>query len=264
MLLRLKLGLLLLLSAIWIGLPSASGASERTVALVRTDTAPVIDGVLDEPVWRDGALLEPLIQVLPVEGSPPTESTEIRLLYDRDFLYLGIRMYDSEPGALIAKQMVHDGDMTSDDRINLVFDTFHDHRNAFFFQINPANTRSDALIENNRTFRRDWDGIWYAKASVDDEGWSAEFAIPFKTVSFAAGGGTWGLEIERQIRRKNEKTRWANPSKNRTIVDLDFAIHSRDRHIAPAHFYQAVKGNGIALNGIAERRQLGFKVPTAP
>ncbi len=220
MLLRLKLGLWLLFFALWTGLPGASEASERTAALVRTDAAPVIDGVLDEPVWRDGALLEPLIQVLPVEGAPPTEATEVRLLYDRDFLYLGIRMYDSEPGALIAKQMVHDADMTSDDRINLVLDTFNDHRNAFFFQINPAGTRSDALIENNRTFRRDWDGIWYAKASVDDEGWSAEFAIPFKTVSFAAGGGTWGLEVERQIRRKNEKVRWANPSKNRTIVDV--------------------------------------------
>jgi len=218
MLLRLKLGLLLL--TLCLAHPDDTGASERTAAVVRTQTAPVIDGVMDEPVWRDGTLLEEMIQVLPVEGAPPTERTEIRLLYDRDCLYLGIRNYDSDPTALIAKQMVHDEDMTSDDRINLVFDTFHDQRNAFFFQINPAGTRSDALIENNRAFRRDWNGIWHAKASTDAEGWSAEFAIPFKTVSFAAGGGTWGLEVERQIRRKNEKVRWANPSKNRTIVDV--------------------------------------------
>jgi len=220
LLLRLKLGLCLLSCALWLGLPASSHASQRTAALVRTDTAPVIDGVLDEPLWREGALLEPMIQVLPIEGDPPTERTEIRLLYDRDFLYLGIRLYDSDPAALIAKQMVHDADMTSDDRINLSFDTFNDHRNAFFFQINPAGTRSDALIENNRTFRRDWNGIWYAEATVDDEGWSAEFAIPFKTVSFAPGGGTWGFEAERQIRRRNEVARWANPSKNRTVVDV--------------------------------------------
>jgi hypothetical protein len=140
--------------------------------------------------------------------------------YDTDFLYVGVRMYDSEPRALIAKQMVHDTDMTSDDRINLSFDTFHDHRNAFYFQINPAGTRSDALIENNRTFRRDWNGIWYAEASVDAEGWSAEFAIPFQTVAFNPGGGTWGFEAERQIRRKNEVARWANPSKNRVVTDI--------------------------------------------
>jgi len=220
LLLRPKLGLCLLSSALWLGFSTASEASQRTAALVRTDTAPVIDGVLDEPAWSEGVLLEPMIQTLPIEGDPPTERTEIRLLFDRDFLYLGIRMYDSDPSALIAKQMVHDADMTSDDRINLSFDTFNDHRNAYFFQINPAGTRSDALIENNRTFRRDWNGIWYAQSSVDDEGWSAEFAIPFKTVSFTAGGGIWGFEAERQIRRKNEVGRWANPSRNRTVVDV--------------------------------------------
>ncbi len=218
--LLLRLGLCLLSCATWLAFADESEASQRTAALVRTDTAPVIDGVLDEPAWSEGVLLEPMIQTLPIEGDPPTERTEIRLLYDRDFLYLGIRMYDSDPSALIAKQMVHDSDMTSDDRINLSFDTFNDHRNAFFFQINPAGTRSDALIENNKTFRRDWNGIWYAEASVDDEGWSAEFAIPFKTVSFAAGGGTWGFEAERQIRRKNEVVRWANPSRNRTVADV--------------------------------------------
>jgi hypothetical protein len=218
--LRLKLVLCLLSPAIWLGFPDASQASQRTAALVRTDTAPVIDGVLDEPIWREAVLLEDLIQTLPKEGDPPTERTEIRMLYDRNFLYVGVRMYDSEPRALIAKQMVHDTDMTSDDRINLSFDTFHDHRNAFYFQINPAGTRSDALIENNRTFRRDWNGIWYAEASVDAEGWSAEFAIPFQTVAFNPGGGTWGFEAERQIRRKNEVARLANPSKNRVVTDI--------------------------------------------
>jgi hypothetical protein len=218
--LRLKLVLCLLSPAIWLGFPDASQASQRTAALVRTDTAPVIDGVLDEPIWREAVLLEDLIQTLPKEGEPPTEHTEIRMLYDRNFLYVGVRMYDSEPRALIAKQMVHDTDMTSDDRINLSFDTFLDHRNAFYFQINPAGTRSDALIENNRTFRRDWNGIWYAEASVDAEGWSAEFAIPFQTVAFNPGGGTWGFEAERQIRRKNEVARWANPSKNRVVTDI--------------------------------------------
>jgi hypothetical protein len=136
--LLLRLALCLLSCAIWLPFSAASEASQRTATLVRTDTAPVIDGVLDEPAWSEGALLEPMIQTLPIEGDAPTEHTEIRLLYDRDFLYLGIRMYDSDPSALIAKQMVYDADMTSDDRINLSFDTFNDHRNAYFFQINPA------------------------------------------------------------------------------------------------------------------------------
>ncbi len=207
------------LGAIWLAAGGAA-ASPRSAAAVRAHTPPVIDGVLDDPVWNDAVPLDPLIQVEPVEGAEPSERTEIRILYDRDHLYLGIRMYDREPAKLIATQMVQDQDMTADDRINLILDTFYDHRNAYFFQINTLGTRSDGLIEDNSKFRRDWDGIWYAKATVDDQGWAAEFAIPFRTVAFAASGDVWGVEIERQIRRKNEKVRWANPSPNRTVLSV--------------------------------------------
>jgi hypothetical protein len=196
----------------------ADGA--RTAQLVRIETAPEIDGRLDEAFWSELLPIGELVQSEPEEGTAPSEATEIRVAFDDDNLYLGIRMFDSEPDALIAKQMVLDSDLTSDDRINLVFDTFHDKRNAYFFQINPIGTRSDGLIENNAAFRRDWNGIWHAKASVDAQGWVAEFAIPFKTVSLATDSKRWGFEAERFIRRKNEKARWANPSRNRTILDV--------------------------------------------
>jgi hypothetical protein len=212
-LLACALGALLLTS-------SGAAASTRSAAVARTDTPPVIDGVLDDPAWREAVPLEPMIQVDPVEGAGASERTEIRILYDGDHLYLGIRMFDSEPGELIATQMVYDQDMTADDRINLIFDTFYDHRNAYFFQVNPLGTRSEGLIENNSTFRRDWDGIWRAEASVDERGWVAEVAIPFVTVGFAAENGVWGFEAERLIRRKNEKVRWANPSRNRTVLNV--------------------------------------------
>jgi hypothetical protein len=211
--------LVCVLGAVWLA-PGEATASSRSAAVVRTDTPPEIDGVLDDPAWQDAVLLDPLIQVNPVEGAEPSERTEIRILYDSDYLYLGIRMYDSEPDKLVATQMVQDQDMTADDRINLTLDTFHDQRNAYFFQVNPLGTRSEGLIENNSNFRRDWDGIWYAKATVDDQGWSAEFAIPFQTVAFAVGDGVWGFEAERQIRRKNEYARWANPSRNRTVLNV--------------------------------------------
>jgi hypothetical protein len=197
-----------------------TAASARSAAVVRTDTPPVIDGVLDDPVWREAVPLDPMIQVEPVEGAEASERTEIRILYDSDHLYLGIRMFDSEPGRLIATQMVYDRDMTADDRINLIFDTFDDHRNAYLFQINPLGTRSEGLIENNANFRRDWDGIWNGETSVDERGWVAEVAIPFMTVALATSSGVWGFEAERHIRRKNEKVRWANPSRNRTVLNV--------------------------------------------
>jgi hypothetical protein len=211
----------LLCLGLW-ALPDRTDASTevRSARAVRTDVPPVIDGKLDDPVWQRAAVTGDFRQVLPVEGVVPSERTEVRLLYDSDALYLGIRMYDSEPDKLIATQMTHDNTQVADDRINLVFDTFHDQRNAFFFQINPAGSRSEALIENNEKFRREWDTIWYAKATVDEQGWVAEFAIPFRSVSFDPDSTTWGMEIERYIRRRNENARWANPSRNRTIGDV--------------------------------------------
>jgi hypothetical protein len=116
--------------------------------------------------------------------------------------------------------MTQDVDLTPDDRINLVIDTFHDRLNGYLFQINPVGTRSEGLIQNSTTFRREWDTIWYGEASVDAGGWSAEIAIPFQSLSFKPKGTTWGIEIERQIRRRNEKARWANPSQNRTIIQM--------------------------------------------
>jgi len=205
---------------VWAGAAAGQGVDPRTAQLHRIDTPPQIDGRLDEPFWSELPPMGALVQSEPVEGAEPTERTEMWIAFDDENLYLGIRMYDSEPSKLIAKQMVLDADMTSDDRINLVFDTFHDSRNAYFFQINPIGTRSDALIENNSVFRRDWNGIWYAQARVDAEGWTAEFAIPFKTVPMAWGGTRWGFEAERIVRRKNEKLRWANPSQNRSITDV--------------------------------------------
>jgi hypothetical protein len=129
-------------------------------------------------------------------------------------------LHDSDPTTLIATQMIQDRDQQADDRINLIIDTFHDQRNAYFFQITPIGTRSEGLIENNSTFRREWNTIWYGEATIDEGGWSAEIAIPFQSVSFAPDKTTWGLEIERQIRRRNEKARWANPSQNRTVLNV--------------------------------------------
>jgi hypothetical protein len=201
--------------------PATSRASDRSAGVPLLDSSAVqIDGALDEQAWERAVVLDGFLQVDPDEGAPPTEATEIRVFYDRDVLYIGVRCFDSQPELLIAKQMTLDRTMVSDDRINLVLDTFHDQRNAFFFQINPVGTRSDALIEDNERFRREWNAIWYAEAQVDDRGWTAEFAIPFQSLSIRAAGDVWGFEAERITRRKNEKSRWANPSRNRVITDV--------------------------------------------
>jgi hypothetical protein len=194
-----------------------------SIRIVHTDNPPVIDGQLDDPAWEHAALLTRLIQVEPVPGQEPSEKTEIRLLYDRDFLYLGYRCYDQEPNAILAREMVRDVPLTTDDRISLVFDTYHDLQNGYLFSVNPAGTKWDALIEPGELFRDEWNAIWYAKARIDEQGWTAEVAIPFKSVSFDPNKTTWGFNIMRAVRRGNEIVRWASPSPDFTFINLGAA-----------------------------------------
>ncbi|MCK4872722.1 MAG: carbohydrate binding family 9 domain-containing protein [Phycisphaerales bacterium] len=133
---------------------------------------------------------------------------------------MGIRCYDSEPDRIIATQMMRDGSLRTDDRIMLVIDPYFDRRNGYFIETNPLGAKLDALVEDNWRIRRNWDGIWSCKASIDDKGWTAEFAIPFKTISFNPDTTRWGFNVERVIRRTNERDRWASPSRDRGIESV--------------------------------------------
>jgi hypothetical protein len=194
--------------------------SHPQLEIVRTETPPAIDGVLDEPAWGRAAVIDNLTQVEPVEGAPPTRPTEIRVLYDARFIYFGVRCYDSEPDRIVAKQLRRDGSLDSDDHVRLVIDSIFDRRSGFFFATNPVGARLDGLVVNNRAIAEEWDGIWYAKASIDAEGWVAEIAIPFQTISYDPKTMRWGFNLERIVRRDREISRWSAPSPNIEIQSV--------------------------------------------
>jgi len=183
------------------------------ITAVRIDTPPEIDGHLDEAVWQQGALIDGLRQEVPIAFGVPTQRTEVRIMYDANFLYLGVRAYDTEPEKIIARKMLRDESMTSDDRVSFNLDTLGDQRNGYYFQINPLGNKRDGLIENGAP-KFDWDGIWYAAGSIDAEGYVIEVAIPFKTLSIDPSKTTWGLQVFRGIKRHNENNRWASPTPN--------------------------------------------------
>lgn len=193
------------------------------VAVPRTQRPPRIDGVVEEGEWDQAAVIDDFTQVDPDEGAAPTERTEVRLLYDADNLYVLFRCFDSDPQGILARELQRDADLAGSDRVSFVIDTFHDGRNGFFFETNPAGARRDALVEKQRNLRFDWDGVWYVKAGVDDQGWVAEFRIPFKTLSFDPTSSTWGFNASRFIRRKNENIRWAAPTRDRRLISLSEA-----------------------------------------
>ena len=168
----------------------------------------VIDGSLDEAPWRQAPKIGDLIQRIPEAGAEPTEKTEVTLLYDKDNLYIGVMCYDSEPQRVLASEMARDASLRADDRLEIVLDTFRDQSNAFYFATNPAGALVDGLVFANGETNNDWDAIWIVRTEQTDDGWSAEFAIPFKTLNFPAGETVWGFNISRTIQRKLEENRW--------------------------------------------------------
>jgi hypothetical protein len=211
----------LILLACALPLLAAADESPR-LRVVRVDEGPEIDGQLDDPVWERATVIDRLIQAEPQQGAPISERTEIRILSDLDNLYFGIRAYDRHPERIIAQKMLRDADLWSEDRIGIALDTFHDRRNGYLFEANALGAKLDALIENGE-FDGNWDGIWYAKARIDDEGWILEIAIPYKTVSFAPDGDTWGMNIVRVIRRRDERARWADPYPQKSFLNMEDA-----------------------------------------
>ena len=177
--------------------------------LSRVEVEPDIDGVLDESFWDAASVIDDLVQVVPSEGAAPSERTEIRVVYTSRAMFLGVRCFDRDPSAIIATQMVRDGQFGSDDRIEMVLDTNRDRRNAFFFTVNAVGARGDGLVTNNDRLNREWDGHWSARVVTDGEGWTAEIRIPYTTISFEEGGEVWGFNLQRIIRRRNETVRWA-------------------------------------------------------
>jgi hypothetical protein len=191
-------------------------------AAARQIAAPIeLDGLLDETVWSEAEPIGPLRQREPNENAAPTERTEVRVLYDATAMYVGVRCYDDAPEQIVATQLARDGELWGNDYVTLVLDPFFDHRNGFFFQVNPAGARTDGQISNNDShLNRDWDGIWNAAARITGDGWQAEIEIPFKTLRFKPGQSVWGFNVERQITRKNETDRWSAALQNVSIGDL--------------------------------------------
>ena len=180
-----------------------------------------MDGVLDEGAWTAATPIGPLTQRDPEEGAAATEATEVRVLYTAAMLYVGIICHDRTPSAIVSTQLTRDADLSSDDNIVVILDPFFDHRNGFFFEVNPSGARSDGQVANNaEELTLEWDGIWDAAARITPDGWVVEMAIPFKTLRFKPGQTVWGFNVERTIKRRNESDRWAAPFRDAWISNL--------------------------------------------
>jgi len=199
--------------------------SDRPIAkAISLESAPEIDGnVLNDAVWQTVEPFGDLIQAQPNLGLPASEKTEIRIAYTKETLYLSVVCYDSRPKELVVSDARRDADLDNTDAFLFILDTYKDGQNGFVFGTNSLGVEYDAQVDNegqgnfnvNRQqggviggFNLNWDASWVVQTEVGDYGWSAEFAIPARTLRFQAGKD-WGINFRRNIRKSNEIAYWA-------------------------------------------------------
>ena len=210
---------------------------------VRAPEAPTLDGdVLGDSAWANATPITSFTQEQPDEGAPSSERTEVRVIFTGDTLYIGAVMYDSDPSGIIVSDARRDAPMDDTDSFQMIVDTYRDRQNGFVFGTNPAGVEYDGQVTNEGQgggglgfgsmqsggsgsgFNINWDGAWTVRTRTTEQGWSAEFAIPFRTLRYPSSESqTWGINFQRNIRRKNERTYWAPIPRQFNLYRLSLA-----------------------------------------
>jgi hypothetical protein len=207
-------------------IPETSTPARRAIQATRIpdDERIEIDGRLDEAVWARASPAKDFIQVDPANGSPATEPTEVRIVFSKDAIYMGVTCYDSEPDKWLGYQRRRDEFLPADDRFMWTIDTFLDERSGYFFEMNPSGLMADSLFGVNGD-NRAWDGIWNARVVRSGTGWTIEIEIPFRTLNFDPDSDTWGFNFQRTVRRKNEDSIWMGWARNQGLRRMTNAGH---------------------------------------
>ena len=219
----------------------------RAIAL-RVEDGPDIDGdVLGEAVWDNAVVATGFRQTTPDEGQPASERTEVRIIYNDDTLYFGVVCYVSDPSTIIVSDTRRDTSLDETDSFRLILDTYLDKQNGFVFGTNPAGLEFDGQVTNEGEgsggfggagrrrpsgqqrgsgggFNLNWDGVWEIDTQISEIGWTAEIAIPFRTIRYPSGDiQTWGINFQRNIRHRNEEVYWALLPRQFDLNRLSFA-----------------------------------------
>lgn len=179
-----------------------------TTKALNTIKAPNIDGMLNDPSWDIVEWAGDYIENQPDENTAPSYQTKFKIVYDKRYLYIGVRCYDAEPDNIVKRLSRRDG--FEGDWVEFNIDSYHDRRTAFSFTITAAGVKGDEFISNNgEDFDESWNPIWYVKTHIDEEGWTAELKIPLSQLKFGnAEEQVWGLQSTRRFFRAEERSLW--------------------------------------------------------
>ena len=256
------------------------------------DDGPVIDGqVLEDPIWLGIAPVTGFTQTTPEEGAPASERTEVRIAYSNDTLFFGVICYDSDPSTIIVSDSRRDSPLSETDSFQIILDTYLDQQNGFVFGTNPSGLEYDGQVTNEgqgtgrfgggsgggggrqqqgsgQGLNINWDGSWEVRTQVTDFGWSAEFAIPFRTLRYPQESlQIWGLNFQRNIRKRNERVFWSPLPRQYNLYRLSMAGRltqlqvppQRNLNIVPYLLGDAARSAG-ATNGTPIVGDLGIDV----
>ena len=205
-------------------------AQEEGVRVARAtfvEEPPRIDGFVDDAVWELATPITDFIQTEPVEGTPASEKTVVKIVYNDRAVFVGVICYDAEPGQILVTDSRRDSSLGDTDSFQIIFDTYHDRQNGFVFGTNPAGIEYDGQVSNEGQgggggrgrgnaqvgsgsgFNKNWDASWTVRTHVNEIGWMAEFEIPLRSLRYGDQPQIWGMNFQRNIRRKREEVFWA-------------------------------------------------------
>ena len=170
--------------------------------------APVIDGIIDDASWDLVEWNSDYTEYSPDANTAPSQETKFKIVYDQKHLYIGIRANDNAVDSIVKRLSRRDG--FEGDWVEINIDSYHDLRTAFSFTMTAAGVKGDELAsDNGNNWDESWNPIWFAKTSVDDEGYSVEMKIPLSQLRFGKSKEQiWGLQLQRYFFRKNERSLW--------------------------------------------------------
>jgi len=185
-------------------------STEKRFAAVFTTTPPVIDGNLNEAVWQTAAVIEDFHEVEPNEYSPPNEKLRFCVLYDEDYLYVGADINMRNVDDITAFKLAQGSNIQEEDRLKVVIDPYNNKRTGYDFRMNANGVREEGLFGSVGRPNTDWNGIWDGRAKIHEQGWTAELAIPFKTLNFDPKNDVWGISFSLNISGRNEQIAWTS------------------------------------------------------
>ena len=199
-----------LAGTVMLGAHQERGEDRKRVVAVYTQDEITIDGEMDEAAWQTAQPATDFVQRAPAEGQPASRPSVVRLLYDQEYLYVGAYLYDDRPDLIVVNDITRDSGAGRQDSFGVVLDTFRDRRNGYNLSISPLGSMRDTQFFNEgQDVNRNWDVVWHVETRIQEDGWTAEYAIPFKSLRFSRDQEqVWGVQFYRSIRRINESDSW--------------------------------------------------------